>query len=320
MSKEKRDLYAEITDKVIAALKAGVQPWLRPWSVKSGGNSFVNVALPIRSNSQHYQGINVLLLWWEAMDKGYTNPMWMTYKQAAALKAVVRKGEKGTLVVYAAKFKKEIENTKGEKETKFIPFLKSYYVFNIEQIDGLPKHYYGVDSNAQPAVADSPAEIQKKRLEHIEAYFANCKVDIRHGGNSAFYSPKTDHIQIPEFATFRTVEAYYATLGHELIHWTGAVKRLNRDVGKRFGDKAYAAEELVAELGAAFLCAVLGLVPEIREDHAPYIKHWIDVLGSDKRFIFTAASAAQKAVGYLQKLNGIEDVPAKTEEDIKAAA
>jgi antirestriction protein ArdC len=184
------------------------------------------------------------------------------------------------------------EGDDGQDEERAIPFLKAYTVFNIEQIDELPAHYYARAENAV-----NPDE----RIAHAEGFFAATGADIRHGGNSAFYSPSMDFIQMPEFEAFRDAERYYATLAHECTHWTRHGSRLDRDLGRKsFGDEGYAREELVAELGAAFLCADLGLRLEDRDDHAAYIGSWLRVLKNDKRAIFQASAHAQKAADFLQ--------------------
>lgn len=290
----KRDLYAEVTDKIVAALEGGVRPWMKPWNAPAGGFGGV---LPRRVTGQAYTGINVVLLWAAASDRGYANPTWMTFNQALELKGAVRKGEKGETIVYASKFKKEVDDGKGGTKEAWIPFLKAYTVFNVEQIDGLPERFYLKPEPAQPVEETAKAKLE--RIEHADAFFLATGGVVKHGGHRAFFTPGGDYIQMPEFDSFRDAESYYATLGHEFVHWTGAEKRLNRVFGVRFGDEAYAAEELVAEIGAAFLCASLGLTPEVREDHASYIASWLKVLKGDKRFIFTAASLATKAVEHL---------------------
>lgn len=204
----------------------------------------------------------------------------------------VRQGEKGSLVVYADTFTKTEANDKGEDVETSIPFMKGYTVFNAQQIDKLPEHFY---ARTEPQHSQ-PVE----RIEQAERFFASTKATIQHGGGSAFYSPDRDIVQMPEMQTFRDVESYYATLAHEMTHWTRHTTRLNRDLGrKRFGDAGYAMEELVAEIGSAFLCADLGITPETREDHAAYVASWLKVLKDDKRAIFTAASHAQRAAAHL---------------------
>lgn len=286
---DRQDVYTRITDRIVEQLEKGVKPWEQPWQA---GHAAGPVSKPLRANGEPYKGVNVLALWLTAMERGYENPIYMTYNQAQELGGQVRKGEKGTLVVYANTFTKTETNEKGEDVERDIPFMKGFTVFNVEQIDGLPEKYY---AKAEPQHTD-PLD----RIEHAERYFANTGADIRHGGSSAYYRPSQDFIQMPDLQAFRDKEAYYATLAHESAHWTKHPSRLNRDLGgKRFGDAGYAVEEMVAEIGSAFVCAELGLAPEPREDHAAYIKDWLKVLKNDKRAIFTAASHAQKAADHL---------------------
>jgi antirestriction protein ArdC len=288
---DKLDVYSRVTNKIVADLERGNLTWLQPWQA---GHQAGPVSRPLRTGGKAYRGVNVLMLWAAAMERGYSNPLWMTYKQAAELGGQVRKGEKGSLVVYADKFTKEGTDDKGAAVEIEIPFMKGYTVFNAEQVDGLPGHFYATVPPLNTAI---------NRLETVERFFANTKITIEHGGNRAFYSPTPDLVQMPEIQTFRDGESYYSTLSHECCHATRHEKRLNRDLGlKRFGDAGYAMEELVAEIGAAFLCADLGITPETREDHAAYVQSWLTVLKNDKRAIFTAASHAQKAADYLHGL------------------
>jgi antirestriction protein ArdC len=284
------DVYARVTAKIVADLEKGVRTWARPWDAAHAAG---HVCRPLRASGAPYRGINVLLLWCEAEERGYTAPIWMTYKQAQTLGAQVRKGETGSLVVYADRFTKTETNEKGEEAAREIAFMKGYTVFNVEQIDGLPAHY------TARSVARTSA---LPRLEAAEAFFSATGAEIRHGGNRAFYAPGLDRVQMPPRDSFRDAESYAATLAHELTHWTSHPSRLARELGKRFGDDAYAAEELIAEMGAAFLCADLGITPEPREDHAGYLSHWLKVLKADSRAIFTAASQAQQAADYLHGL------------------
>ncbi|GAB4228020.1 MAG: zincin-like metallopeptidase domain-containing protein [Methyloligellaceae bacterium] len=285
------DIYTRITDQIVAALEQGVKPWTQPWNAAHAAG---HVSRPLRHNGQPYAGINVLTLWCSAMERHYAAPIWMTFKQALELGGHVRKGEKGSPVVYANTIMRTEEGENGEDEERAIPFLKAYTVFNVDQIDELPAHYYAT-ANAEP----NPDQ----RIAHAEEFFEATGFEIRHGGDSAFYVPSLDYIQMPPFEAFRDAQAYYATLAHESTHATRHESRLDRDLGrKRFGDEGYAAEELVAELGAAFLCADLGLKLEDREDHASYIASWLKVLKDDKRAIFTAAALAERAVDYLHGL------------------
>ncbi len=283
----KSDLYQKVTDKILADLENGVKPWAKPWNA---GNANGRIQRPLRHNGQPYNGINVLMLWSDAQDKGFESPMWMTFRQAKELGGHVRKGEKGSLVVYANRITKRDKDT--DEEHSFM-LWKGYTVFNVDQIDDLPDSYYG--SKPEPINVE-------ERNETAERFAAATQAMIQHGGNRAFYAPSVDHVQMPHFEFFRDAGSYYATLMHELTHWTSAKPRLDRKLGKRFGDEAYAAEELIAEMGAAFLCADLGLSPEPRDDHASYIDSWVKVLKNDKRAIFTAASQASKAADYLNGL------------------
>lgn len=292
----REDVYTRVTNTIIAQLEQGVRPWAKPWSVQ---NTDGRITRPLRHNGEAYRGINVLMLWGEAMDKGFTSPTWLTFKQALELKAHVRKGQHGSTVVYADRFKKTGIDEKGAEVEQEIPFLKAYTVFNVEQIDGLPDRFYAKPADPLPVV---------DRIANADAFVAATKALISHGGNMAYYAPGPDSIQLPVFEAFRDAESYYATLLHELTHWTKHETRLARDFGrKKFGDEGYAREELVAELGAAFLCADLGIAVEPREDHAGYLGHWLEVLKEDKRAIFQAAAYAQRASDYLSGLQEKED-------------
>lgn len=288
----KTDIYQKITDQIVSELEKGVRPWQKPWNAEHAAG---RITRPLRGNGIPYQGINVLMLWSAAMDKGFASPTWMTFKQALELKANVRKGEQGSLVVYADKIvRNETDSETGEASEYAIPFMKGYTVFNVEQIDGLPERFY---ARAEPRTETV------QRIARVEAFFAATRADVRHGGNMAYYNVTQDHVQMPPIEAFRDAESYYATLAHETTHWTRHKSRLDRDFGrKRFGDEGYAMEELVAELGSAFLSADLELTPEVRDDHAAYIASWIKVLKNDRRAIFSAASHAQRAADFLHGL------------------
>jgi antirestriction protein ArdC len=286
------DIYTSITNRIVEQLEAGTRPWLKPWNATHAAG---RVSRPLRHNGQPYSGINIVVLWMTAEMSGFTSPFWLTFKQAQELGGHVKKGEHGSQVVYASTFKKTETDDAGEESEQEIPFLKQYTVFCADQCEGLPKHFYQL------------AELPKEKLERIEAvdrFVAGTKAEIRTGGNQAYYTLAADRIQMPPFETFRDAESHAATIIHELTHWTRHPSRLNReDFGrKRWGDEGYAMEELVAELGSAFLCADLSITPEVREDHASYIEHWLKVLKDDKRAIFTAASHASKAADYLHSL------------------
>lgn len=286
-STARTDIYNRITNQIITSLEQGVRPWTQPWRSPQGA-----VSRPRRHTGEPYGGVNVLALWAAALAFGYSSPVWMTFKQALAYGACVRKGEHGSSVVYASTITREGE-TNNDPQT--IPFLKSYTVFNLAQIDGLPERFH-TEEPVLTAVVERDA--------HLETYVAATGAQI-HTGGSAWYAPSRDLIQMPPIESFPDSAAYYATLLHELTHWTKAPTRLDRDLGRRrHGDAGYAREELVAELGAAFLCADLGVTLAVREDHASYIASWLTVLRDDKRAIFEAAAHAQRAVDFLHGCSG----------------
>lgn len=260
------DVYRRITDKIVADLQQGVRPWMRPWH---SANALDRVTRPLRHNGVPYSGMNVLLLWSEAMERGYVSPVWMTFKQALELGGAVRKGETGTTVLFSSSFTKAEADGSGREVERQIPFLKTYTAFNVAQIDGLPDRYY---ATAEPVL--DPIE----RIEGADRFFANTGADIRHGGGHAFFSPSSDHIQMPPFETFRDAASHVAVLSHEATHWTAAPHRVNRDLSRYSQDRSERArEELIAELGSCFLCADLGIVPEVepRPDHASYLESWL---------------------------------------------
>jgi antirestriction protein ArdC len=205
-SATRQDVYTRVTDKIVADLEQGVRPWMKPWNAEHAAG---RITKPLRHNGQAYNGINILMLWSAAVSEGYSAPIWMTFRQAKELGAHVRKGEKGELVVYANTITRTEENANGEDIEQTIPFMKGYTVFNVEQIEGLPSHYYQL---AEPVL--DPVQ----RIEHAERFFAATGADIRHGGNQAYYAMGSDRIQLPPFESFRDAESYYATLAHETTH------------------------------------------------------------------------------------------------------
>ena len=284
------DLYTRVTQAIVADLEDGVRPWTKPWSVEHLAG---RISRPLRSTGEPYSGINVILLWAESVARGFTAPIWITFRQALALGGHVRKGEHGSTVVYANRITRTESGDDGQDVERQIPFLKAYTVFNVDQVEGLPAHFYAV---AEPRLDAA------QRTDHAEVFFAATGAEVRHGGNQAYYALTPDYVQMPPFECFEDPESYYATLAHETTHWTRHPTRLDRDFGRtRWGDEGYAREELVAELGAAFLCADLGLELEPRPDHASYIDSWLRVLKDDRRFIFTAAAHAQRAVDHLHQ-------------------
>jgi antirestriction protein ArdC len=294
---EKLDLYTRITNRIVAELEKGCRPWLQPWNAEHAAG---RITRPVRHNGTPYRGINILNLWVAATASGYACPIWLTYKQSQELGAQVRKGEKGELVVFASKISRTEATATGEEIARDISFLKGYTVFNAEQIEGLPSHF------TAPA---APTLDPVQRIERAEAYFKATGAVIDHVGDRAFHAPGPDRIQMPPFEAFRDAESFYGTLAHETIHWSGAKSRLDRNLSGRFGTQAYAAEELIAELGSAFLSADLGLTPEPRADHASYIETWLHVLKNDKRAIFTAAAHAERAAAFLHGLQPKAEAP-----------
>lgn len=292
----KTDIYAEITKKIIADLEKGTPTWRKPWKDNNG----MRVTRPLRHNDIPYTGVNTMILWAEAAEKNYSSPYWMTYRQALELGAHVREHEKGTHVVFSDKYiPDQKEDQKDEKEnSQPKTFLKVYTVFNAEQIEGLPDSYYPI---AQPVNSSF------ERIKEIEDFCIATHATI-YTGKRAFYSDVDDQIEMPPFENFDCPESYYITQFHEIAHWTKHPSRLNRDFNqKRFGDSAYAKEELVAELAACFLAADFGIELTPHKEHSPvaYIQSWLRVLKQDKRFIFQAASYAQKTIEYLKNLQSV---------------
>lgn len=293
----RKDLHQAVTDRIVQQLEAGIRPWQRPWD---SGHAAVR---PLRSTGQPYSGVNVLTLWMDATEKGFTSPYWFGFQAALKMGACVRKDEKGSQIVYSNKLiKTESDPDTGEEKSRAVPFLKQSTVFNASQIDGLPAHFYRA---AEPVAPRNPGQ----RDDVLDRFFASTEADIRHGGGRAYFQPNGDFIQMPAFEDFHNAESYYATLSHEAVHWTRHPLRLDRDMGRKaWGDEGYAMEELVAELGSAFLCADLSITPETREDHSAYIASWLKVLKDDKKAIFSAASKASQAVEYLHQLTMPENV------------
>lgn len=287
------DIYATVTNKIIADLEKGDLTWRQPWN---NGSADLRVMRPLRWQGMPYTGVNTIMLWIAAQERGYASPYWMTYKQALDMKAHVRKGEKASTVVYADSIIRDEAAQDGTLFPQAIHFLKQYAVFNAEQIEGLPESFY-----ARP---EPPQVNPEQRIEALERFFRQTKAQIV-TGTRAVYIPSRDVIEMPPFECFSDAASYYAVLAHELTHWTGSANRLNRAFGSKsvtFGDAEYAKEELVAELGACFLAADLGFEPVTREEHAAYIQSWLAVLKHDKRFIFHAAALAQRAVEFVNSL------------------
>jgi antirestriction protein ArdC len=264
-----------VTDQILAELEKGATPWIKPWRVDATADKNVISQKP-------YQGINRLLLGLSSMRSGFDVPVWASFKQWQSLGASVRKGEKGTQVIFYSPVTKENAST-GETET--YQCIRAYWVFNARQVDG-------IEIAPQNVVDDTFSAI-----EHAEAIISRTGAIITHGGDAAFYAPSVDRIQLPHKTSFHSEASYYATAFHELTHWSGHESRCNRVLKNRFGDSKYAFEELVAEMGAAFLCADNRIQGELR--HAGYIGHWVKCLKDDSRAIFKAAALAQKAVDFI---------------------
>lgn len=288
-----RDVYRDVTDRIVALIDLGAHQFQMPWHARG-----VPLVRPVNACSRRfYQGVNVVSLWAAAEVMGYSSGNWATYRQWARLGAQVRKGEKGATIVLYKETERETESPEGGEvihKTYFLAYAAR--VFNADQVDGWA-----------PPTALTPD--LTKSLERAERFIAASGACIQHGGDRAYYSRSTDSIRVPNrdqfhaTATSSATEGYYATLLHELTHWTGGSSRLNRDLIGRFGDEAYAIEELVAELGSAFLCADLEVTNDPRVDHAAYVASWLRVLRNDKKALFTAAGKAAEAARYLAGLH-----------------
>ena len=285
---DRANLYQEITDKIVAELEAGRVPWVQPW-----GRTAATAPLGMPRNAatgRCYSGINVIILWSAVMERGFSGQSWLTFRQALGAGGHVRKGERGTTVVYADRFVPDDERRRAEDdgdEPQAIPFLKRFTVFNTDQCENLPGDL----------VSAPPPPPDELILPQAEALIRATGADLRIGGERAFYVPSEDYIQVPPPSAYFEPVNWHRTALHELGHWTGAAHRLARDLSGAFGTALYAKEELVAEMTSAFLCASLGIVPTVR--HADYIGSWLEVLREDNRAIVRAASAASKAGDYL---------------------
>lgn len=305
-----RDLYQAVTDRIVAALEAGTRPWRKTWTATG------NDGLQLRHNGAEYRGINQLLLSLTAMESGYSSPYWLTFKQALELGGNVRKGERSTEIVFYKKLTvTDRDAPEGTEREKQIPLLRSFRVFNADQCEGLPERFA---PKPQPVIVGGI-----ERDEAAEKALRSSGAEIREGGNRAFFSPGHDFVQMPPFAAFETCGAFLATLAHELTHWTGHKSRLDRLKLTPFGTPDYAREELVAEIGAAFICARLGIAGEHIDNHAAYLKSWLGVLKADKRAIFKAAAFAQTAADLVLVNAGagaaaVEEIDQDEEEQLAA--
>ena len=275
-------VYDSVTNNIIAKLESGIAPWIKPWSVEGAGADRNAIS------KKEYSGVNRLILGMS----GFSSPIWASFKQWQELGGSVRKGEKGTQIVFYSPIQKDSVNPEsGDTESSIYHCLKAYYVFNADQIEGVE-----FEKPSTPERAFNPVPALDDRI-------AKTGAQISHGGGRAFYRPSTDSITLPEKSSFISESHYYATALHELTHWSGAPHRLDRTKGKRFADTAYAFEELVAEMGAAFLCADYGIQGELQ--HADYIGNWLQCLKNDNKAIFNASALAQKAADYINGLDCI---------------
>ncbi|GMV63348.1 MAG: DNA primase [Parvibaculum sp.] len=285
---DRANLYDEITDKIIAELEAGRVPWVQPW-----GTSAAKAPLGLPRNaatSRSYSGINVLILWGAVIEHGFPGQGWLTFRQALSLGGNVRKGERGTTVVYADRFTPEDEKRRAfeaGEEAQAIPFLKRFTVFNTAQCDGLP-------DDIEAAVPPPPPGMIEPQ---VEALIKATGIDFRIGGDRAFYVPALDYVQVPPPAAYFEPINWHRTALHELGHASGHHSRLARDLSGSFGSRKYFVEECLAELASAFCCAALGITPTVR--HSDYIGAWIETMREDNRAIVRAASQASKAADWL---------------------
>ena len=302
--RDRTSLYQEITDKIVSELEAGRVPWVQPW-----GTCAAKAPLTMPKNAatgRHYSGINVLILWGAVIGRGFGTQTWLTFRQALGLGGNVRKGERGTTVVYADRFVPDKERQRAERdgdEPGAIPFLKRFTVFNTDQCEGLP-----------PELTSAPALMPDGLiLPHAEALIHSTGIDFRIGGDRAYYDVFNDFVRVPPPQAFFEPINWHRTAIHELAHASGSASRLNRDLSGSFGSENYAREELIAEITSAFVCASLGIVPTVR--HADYIGNWLEVLREDDRAIVRAASAASKAADYLLAFRPDADEPDGTAMD-----
>ena len=284
----KRDIAQEVTDIIIAKIEQGVLPWRRPW------RTFGANGRPLRAGGQSYTGINSILLWAIADSHGYRSRFWMTQRQADELGGRVVKGARPAPSVYFNTIRKAQGPTLTGEDggSRVIRFMRSYLVYNCDQIEGLPARFHPDLIEMTPP---SPSEHQAA----IDAFFAPIPIELRQGGSRAFYSPGGDYVQMPPKAAFISSDHHAATLAHEYAHASGASHRLGREFGRRFGDKAYAFEEVVADMTSGMICSDLGLPCELHDSHASYIEHWISILKADKSAIITAAAKAEQAYKWL---------------------
>jgi antirestriction protein ArdC len=295
--KPRLDASKTITDLFIAKLEAGTKPWVRPWAGSANR--------PLRHNGVAYTGINTLYLWAIADACGFQSPYWMTCKQANDLGAQIRKGERSAISVYSSMGRGvATDRVTGETTATSFRFMRAYSVFNADQIDGLPAHFYNR--------INTPMVTPTEKRRHVKAFFDAIPAAIEYRGTSAYYAPAPDKIVMPPAHLFKSPDHFASVKLHEIGHWSGAPHRLNRTFGKRYGDDAYAAEELVAEIVSGLAGAELGLPAELLDNHASYLDHWLRIMRADKTAIIKAASKAEQALQFLKSFGNrpeTADVP-----------
>jgi antirestriction protein ArdC len=285
-------IYQQVTDKIIAELESGKLPsWVKNWSGEAGSDCNV-------ITKKTYSGINTIILGMS----GFKSPYWGTYKQWVSIGAQVSKGSKGTHIIFYSPVENGSKITETGEVKNYSYILKSYTVFNADQVSGFEA----------PAL---PVPKVFNNIACIEALTVKSGVKVQFGGDRAYYSPSDDYVAMPHKTQFNSEASYYATLLHELSHWSGHKSRLDRDLSGRFGNEAYAAEELIAELSAAFLCARFSIAGELR--HSSYIASWLRVLKNDNKAVFKAAALAQKSADYLAGFAG--EVITEESEELETA-
>jgi antirestriction protein ArdC len=285
---ERRDHYTDVTDRMIAALEAGTPPWRKPWDPDKAGGP----AMPCNAvTGARYRGINTIVLGMSPLAFGSSDPRWATYKQSADRGWQVKKGERGTTAYFFKRL--EVRDDRGdsgdsgEEGTKRIPLLRAFTLFHVSQIEGAPEF-------VPPTVAEAPW----RAPDGVETIVGNSGAVVRIGGERAFYSPVTDHIQIPPRHAFHSASGWSSTILHEMSHWSGAESRLNRDLRNKFGSHDYAREEVRVEIAQHFVCSELGLPCDF-DNTTAYLASWLETLKSDRKEVFRAAADAQRIADYL---------------------
>jgi antirestriction protein ArdC len=286
MKKAPIDKFQLVTDKLINLIEQGVKPWEKPWHSVGYGNAL---------SGHQYQGTNPLLAAVDCLINGYSSPLFVGFSQAKQQGWKIRKGSKATWLLWGGTACKEVVNEDGETETQFFRAFKWLNVYNLDCLDDSESDRKIVDVVKAKGIGNTNSD---SRLQDVETLISAQNAVVKFGGDMACYSSTADKIQMPDYEDFTGAESYYATFIHELSHWTGHSSRLNRKLGNKFGSQAYAFEELIAELSAAFVCNELGINSTL-ENHASYLDNWLQVLKSDKKAFIQAAGMAQKSAQLL---------------------